>query len=440
MSTLCNIQSCSQVQVPQSTFSALPSPTRNRSRSPRRTRCQSRCRQAACTHKQALTFGLKDAMELVASNKKFYHKRHMLPVGTVIDMFNYRQGAREKDFFATEVGLEMRGLCFVDGKRFLALPKFFNLDEVSSSSFQAVKDKTIVSITEKVDGSLIRFIRVGDALVAKSKMCLDNEMTKAANDLLASNAHLHAFAQHTLERGIAAHFEYVGPTNQIVLFYEVPRLVLHSARCERTGRFLDLADIADGHLDVVTSFPIDTLQRLKDRCMTEKGREGYVIQFSDGQLVKMKTLWYLERHAGWQQKEPLRYKVHGVELAKGAILKMILNNTLDDIKSQCSTSTALREELDKVEEAVLKYLSHEVEKLQALIDSYGNDLAILAAKCKAQQHCTFLERVMPTYLHSHRVDEEELFECVAEDMRRADAGTGLLVQMLAPSCKLQVAN
>lgn len=380
-------------------------------------------------------------MGLVASNKKFYHKRHTLPAGTVIDMFNYRQGTREKDFLAVEVGLEMRGLCFVDGKRFLALPKFFNLDEVPSSSFQAVKDKTIVSVTEKVDGSLIRFIRVGDALVAKSKMCLDNKMTKAANDLLASNAHLHAFVQDTLEQGIAAHFEYVGPANQIVLFYEMPRLVLHSARCESTGRFLDLADIADGHLDVVTSFPIETLQLLKDRCMTEKGREGYVIQFSDGQLVKMKTWWYLEQHAGWQQKEPLRYKVvHGVELTKGSILKMILNNTLDDIKSQCSTNAALCEELDKLEGAVLKYLSHEVEKLLALIDSYGNDLAILAAKCKAQQYCTFLERLMPTYLHSRRVDEEELFECVAEDMRRADAGTGLLVQMLAPGCNLQVEN
>jgi len=230
--------------------------------------------------------------------------------------------------------------------------------------------------------------------------------------------------------------EYVSPSNQIVLHYEKPQLVLHSARSERTGKFLRLSGIAHAQVDVVRTFPIVTLEELRERCKSEKGREGYVVEFADGQLVKMKTLWYLHQHCGWQQRATLRDLVQGGTLKKGALLKTILDNALDDIKAHFISNSTLCEEIDQVEAAVLNYLTTSVEKLQAVINMCADNPALLAERCKAHGYITFVQRVLPRYLQAHATDEE-LFQCVAADMRRADAGTGMIVQMLAPGCLLR---
>ena len=55
------------------------------------------------------------------------------------------------------------------------------------------------------------------------------------------------------------------------------------------------------------------MDELLDRVMTEEGREGFVVEFADGQMVKIKTSWYLARHA-WVTDQKKQLKPGDVEL------------------------------------------------------------------------------------------------------------------------------
>lgn len=69
-----------------------------------------------------------------------------------------------------------------------------------------------------------------------------------------------------------------------------------------------------------------TLDEVVACCNTDKDYEGYVITFEDCQMVKCKTEWYVRNH---------RIRT---ELRERDVADMVVEETIDDIKSFCATN------------------------------------------------------------------------------------------------------
>ncbi|MDD3006785.1 MAG: RNA ligase [Candidatus Pacebacteria bacterium] len=103
-----------------------------------------------------------------------------------------------------------------------------------------------------------------------------------------------------LRERIALLFELTAPDNLVVLPYSETRLTLIKAREEETGRFISLSDLepltTEFGIDVVEEIQIANLSDLIDLAKAKEMFEGWVVQFSDGQLMKLKTTWYAGIH------------------------------------------------------------------------------------------------------------------------------------------------
>jgi len=228
---------------------------------------------------------------------------------------------------------DMRGTTFVFNKdgslheRFLMLPKFFNLNQVESTQYGNVKDKKIKSITTKEDGSLIAVMRLPDnTLFAKTIGSFDNEQIEAAMKFLKDNHIYELFCRVQLDAGYTPLFEYVSWDNRIVLKYSKPELRLIGARNNKTGEFHTAADFdgIDANIVVAENFKNLSLDDLIEKAKTEENKEGWVVMFEDGQLIKIKTEWY--------------FRLHGLRTMninrEDFVIQNYLNETLDDIMAQ----------------------------------------------------------------------------------------------------------
>jgi T4 RnlA family RNA ligase len=321
-----------------------------------------------------MDFTLEDAFALVAANKNFYHERREVR-GHHADLFNYR--LPQEVHFDSDLALEMRGLCFLDGQRWLAQQKFFNINQVSTTRYEVLRDKPVAEVTDKLDGSLIRFLRVGEDVVAKSKMSFASEMAERANALFAGDAALRALVLHTLDAGLAAHFEYVSPQNLIVLAYQEERLVLHSVRSETTGEVIAASEFAHFGVPVAQSFSFEegapVLDDLLLRCETETDREGYVVRFTDGQMVKLKTAWYCELHG---------LCTENVNRAH-SLVRFVLDDTVDDVLGQLPLShSATRDRVLHAQTAVSQALLSAVGEIKSMVACYTGDRKAFALEFK----------------------------------------------------------
>jgi len=236
---------------------------------------------------------LEDCRKVCETNPTFKEKVFEID-GYKIHNFNYMVMDDTLESYP-----EMRGICFVkntDGtfKRFLMMKKFFNLNENESVSFERLKDKRTKRVTEKIDGSLIRFIQLPNGrIVAKTIGSVDNVMCETANKILKNNFNLSVFVHYTLNNNICALFELVSKDNKVVIDYNEENLYLLKCREERTG---DDIEIPVDILCAKRFNPNTTLNFWIERVKDLEHFEGYVIEFDDGQMVKMKSLWYVTLH------------------------------------------------------------------------------------------------------------------------------------------------
>lgn len=267
-------------------------------------------------------------------------------------------------------GYDMRGAAFVfnkDGslyKKFLMLPKFFNLNQVENTQYDVVKDKKVLGVTEKADGSLIGFIELPNKrIIAKTIGSFDNEQTTAANKLLADDHDLRLFCRVQLDAGCTPLFEYVSWDNRIVLKYSKPELRLIGVRHNKTGAFWSARDfnLAIG-VKKVESFKY-TLDELIEKSKVEENKEGWVVEFDDGQLIKIKTEWY--------------FNLHGIRtmniFREDWVIKNYLEEKLDDITAQLDKDVDLDafKFVDKVKDAVdvyLKNINVQVNRLKKIYE------------------------------------------------------------------------
>ena len=181
------------------------------------------------------------------------------------------------------------------------------------------------------------------------------------------NGHIKEFVDFCVKNDITPIFEYVSPTNRIVVPYANTDLILLRMRNNTTGKYLDLVDYIQ-YLDGITvaksyNYSLDELVELKD---VIEGKEGWIVQFENGKMIKIKTSHYISLHGLFTQ-----------ELNReNTLISLIIDEKIDDIIAQLGEESGKREEVDKIADVVNKEISHLDKDVDDLLDEYKEILSI----------------------------------------------------------------
>jgi RNA ligase len=218
---------------------------------------------------------------------------------------------------------ECRGLIFGSDGNLMSRPfhKFFNINEREETQSHAVDMTRAHTVMEKMDGSMIRPILVDGHLRLATKMGVTDVAMQAETWLAAhpESGRLKIWLISQMMFGETPIFEWISPFNQIVLAYEEADLVYLGSRNNTTGEY----SFAEDH--IFTKVPRygsvegnlgDYIARQRDA----EGREGDIIRFADGQMLKVKNDWYVRIHK----------TVERIVFDRN-IVNLIINEEVDDV-------------------------------------------------------------------------------------------------------------
>jgi len=278
--------------------------------------------------------------------------------------------------------LELRGLTFVfnkDGslyKRFLLMNKFFNLNQVESTQFNLLKDLSFKNVYEKIDGSVISFIELPNKrILAKSKMMVDNFQALESYSIYEKNNEIKKIVKWCIKNDYIPIFEYISPKNRIVVKYKTSELILLRIRNNKTGEYLDLSEYPDinnlNSAKKITKY--NNLIDIVNICEKLEDTEGFIVQLENDQIIKLKTLWYINLH----------HKIDDLN-KEHKIIQMILNNTIDDYLSILDRKDDLEllNFISKIENVINNYIKRKQKEVFDLISNYNNDVKDFALKYK----------------------------------------------------------
>lgn len=217
----------------------------------------------------------------------------------------------------------------------LSLPfhKFYNINQNEDSQFIKHKHKK-ASIYEKLDGTMIHcFVMNGD-LIASTCRSFENIQSRDALAFINNNWELKNNIMESIGNGFTPIFEWVAPNNQIVCYYPEPRLVYLMSRDKDTGIYY----YEDKFTDRAIKYDFDFADVI-DKANIE-GAEGFVCHLQGGDIYKVKTKWYLDRHRSIDFLMRPKYKLY----------EIALNGYLDDVISLCPD--AYREILINIDQEV----------------------------------------------------------------------------------------
>jgi RNA ligase len=216
---------------------------------------------------------------------------------------------------------ECRGLIFDRDGNIMSRPfhKFFNINEREETQTHVVDMTQPHVIMEKMDGSMIRPILVDGYLRLATKMGVTNVAMDAEAWLAAQDPSLKEWLRRCVEDSVTPIFEWVSPFNQIVLAYEEADLVYLGTRDNATGAYV-----------MDTSCPFTFVPRYGSvegniadyvaRQRGAEGREGDIIRFADGHMLKVKNDWYVRIHK----------TVERIVFDRN-IVDLIINEEVDDV-------------------------------------------------------------------------------------------------------------
>lgn len=325
---------------------------------------------------------LEQARECISANPEmtFYETKHVVD-GYNISIFNYKLCWYE-NFIAPIAGkpeidaYEMRGLTFVfnpDGsiyKRYLMLNKFWNVNQVSDTQYENIKNLEVVQVTTKEDGSLISFVQLPNKTVVprtKASFSSDDQLM-FVREIYNSDVNLQKLLSDCFDNDIVLFFEYVSFNNKVVLEYTKQKLVLIKARDNKTGEYIDIYQFANYGVELVKTVGI-TLEEAMSMKETATGIEGWVFQFSNDLMVKLKTKEYFELHS------LLTNDINREDY----IISMVCDETIDDVISQIPDyHEAKKEFIRGIERKVLKYLSDKYHETHLLAQTFNGDMKTFA--------------------------------------------------------------
>ena len=225
---------------------------------------------------------------------------------------------------AAWVRRECRGIIFDKNGKLISrsFHKFFNIGERAETKTRKLKMGMDHMITEKMDGSMIRPLVLNGKVHLGTKMGLTEVAEQA--EQVADDAARNYMLDMVVNKGATPIFEFVSPENCIVVKYKEPRLVLLTIRDNETGQYWTREAIENSNppVDIVPQYGKlnGNLDEYVGGFEEQEDREGDVIHFADGHMVKIKTSWYLRIHRVKDQIQNNR-----------RILDLIINNGIDDL-------------------------------------------------------------------------------------------------------------
>ena len=244
---------------------------------------------------------------------------------------------------------ELRGIVYVlkDDRPidyFLSVGKFWTLNQMESVSLERIGNKKIMKVFEKRDGSLIIPYIVNGEVYFKTLRSTSNTVLDNMYNEIDNLDEVKELVKELHNNGYDILFEYTSMNNRIVVKYFKPSLDVIQIRNRKTLEYMDLnkfSDILNKYRVNVTKYynysdKNMTLNEFYDRLNNDKSFElydlwnsnnfeGFVVQLDDGEMIKVKTKWYVENHSLFDLNSMFVFKKYE------KIIKIILDERLDEI-------------------------------------------------------------------------------------------------------------
>ena len=301
---------------------------------------------------------IEDVQPFVAEKKeiRFLRQPNGLTLGCYLFMDSHT--------FDSPEAVECRGVVFDRAGEIASRPlhKFFNLGEKEHLSLQRLLAREdFVAVYDKLDGSMIATAWADGELLWRSKKSFDSEVVKLTHAFLElpGNERISRFAHEVARSGMTAIFELTHPEARIVVAQEAPALRLLHVRDNVTGAYLLLDPDHEIH-GLIAAHEIPRVERFEGLGLEAalavlegmEGREGFVLQFRDGEMVKIKSSWYLRLHrslALMRERDVAALALHEqLDDLKGALREMGVD--LAGVEAvEARLKTRLTDMLDEIE-------------------------------------------------------------------------------------------
>ncbi len=311
---------------------------------------------------------VEDLRPHVANKKEI--RFQLLPNGVTLACYMFMDSGT----FDSPEALECRGIAFDAAGRVCSRPlhKFFNVGEKEWLSVDNLLNRDdIVAIFEKLDGSMLATAWVDGELKWRSKKSFGSDVVHLTHAFLAEpgNEDLVAFATEVAADGYTAIFELTHPLARIVVPQDRPQLRLLHVRDNMTGEYV-LLDPAHPVHDLALKYSVPrvpvytglSVHEVLTSLESMSEQEGYVLQFANGDMVKLKCPWYSRLHRSI------------TFLRERDIALSALNEELDDLKAvlaEAGVDLAPVEEVESRLKARLVQILDDIES--AMKSSSGLD-------------------------------------------------------------------
>ena len=276
----------------------------------------------------------------------------------------------------SDIRRECRGLVFDKDGKIIRRPyhKFFNLNEREETQAHLVDFSQDHIVFDKMDGSMVASFMLGNDIIWGTRKVADQFNELVSKFVQSSKSKYEDFAKFCAENNLTPIFEYISPDNRIIVNYDREDLVLTGLRHNVTGVYSSY-ELKKGFANqydipmVETYGKVDEIDAFVNRIQNDvEDREGVVVRFYDGHMLKLKSAQYVKLH---KTKSIMNEKT---------VLGWIINDELDDVFPFMTEED--RKEIGKFKDKVLDGIIESSEKMirniGPIVEKYDNrkDLAL----------------------------------------------------------------
>ena len=271
--------------------------------------------------------------------------------------------------------LECRGLVFDKTGRLISRPfhKFFNMGEREETFFRHLDLMAPHYIQEKLDGSMVRPIMVGErdsygpkTLKYEFKMGTRMGVTDVAGQAdefivrMREEEKYNAFFGLCHISNVTPIFEWCSRQNRVVIDHPSDRLVLLAVRDNYTGKYMESSKLdqiaVQWGLDLVKRYAGDKKvgEILEEAKTSSEKMEGWVVTWpGTGVKIKVKLDTYVSLH---KAKEAISREKY--------VIEAVLDGIVDDLKSKLQDED--RERVQKFENSFQYGVKRRMKEVQAI--------------------------------------------------------------------------
>ncbi|GAB6074803.1 hypothetical protein [Nautilia lithotrophica] len=302
--------------------------------------------------------------EIVANSKQFFCKSFTFKEREIA-VYHYKQGNFEE--FEKFNAWELRGLTFVkegsEWNRFPAIHKFFELNQAPGWMEEDLKDKRVIKVSEKIDGTFVHPVIVGGEVYFKSKLRFDSYQALRSQEIYESSENIKKFVKHCFDNGLFPMFEYISEKSQVVMDYNKEALILTQVRDSEGNYLLDFEKMAEKfgveYAGICENKPLNDYIKNKGVCVS---KEGWILVFEDMKFVKVKTDEYLKRH-----------KILG-DIKEHNIIQMTLSGEIKDLFEILNPKSEKYEFVKEIHDRFSEKYDNLQKDLIGIIDSFEGTL------------------------------------------------------------------